>query len=382
MIVRALEWRDWPGATDLYLALYQELPSDPLLGIHLHERPPTRAEEATWFGHLCRQIWDGDAVATVAEDEGTIVGLCVIGVAEQSVEVRSIGILGVNVARGHRGRGVGRALLEHALDQARVRFRVITLSVIAENSAGLALYTRLGFREWGRLPKGFQRGERWHELVRMWRELEPPPGPTRVAPPPALPPPPGAIPAGVTPVVRAIRWTDFAPTVGLYLDRYREVATNPALGVFTRHVPPTLGEEAEWFADLQRRILEQKAFASVLEVGDGIGGLATVDASGDHVEDRHVGVLGIAIADGLRGQGFGRRLLDHVLAQCRVRFAIVTLNVLSSNDAARKLYAAAGFRDAGTVPAAFVRGGRAHADDRMWIDLRSTAPADPRSPPN
>jgi GNAT superfamily N-acetyltransferase len=53
----------------------------------------------------------------------------------------------VCVAQKHRGRGLGRLLLEDcALTLARRRFTLLTLTVTASNSNAVALYERLGFR--------------------------------------------------------------------------------------------------------------------------------------------------------------------------------------------------------------------------------------------
>jgi ribosomal protein S18 acetylase RimI-like enzyme len=171
MKIRSLEWNDYPTVTEMYLDLYREVTTNPALGISLRPRPPTRAEEATWFGELYRKILDGDGVASVADEGGQVVGLCTVERNDRTVEVHDIGTLGMMVAPSYRGRGVGRKLLDHALTLSRARFEVVLLTVRADNAAARRLYDQVGFQAFGSMPHGFRRGGRWHEMVWMWMDL-------------------------------------------------------------------------------------------------------------------------------------------------------------------------------------------------------------------
>ncbi|HEX6491715.1 MAG TPA: GNAT family N-acetyltransferase [Gaiellaceae bacterium] len=116
--------------------------------------------------------------ALVAEAEEAIVGnLGLHAAGPDSVW------LGMSVARGWRGRGVGSALLEAALDWACGRgFRQVSLEVFPHNEAAISLYRKFGFVESERLRERYRRrnGEVWDALV-MTRSLEPTAG---VAPKP------------------------------------------------------------------------------------------------------------------------------------------------------------------------------------------------------
>ncbi|QOJ00168.1 MAG: GNAT family N-acetyltransferase [Phycisphaeraceae bacterium] len=63
-------------------------------------------------------------------------------------------LLGMGVAAGWRGRGIGRAILETAVGWARAHpvLEMVTLGVYEENEPAVRLYGSLGFVVYGRLP--------------------------------------------------------------------------------------------------------------------------------------------------------------------------------------------------------------------------------------
>lgn len=77
--------------------------------------------------------------------------------------------IGMHVAKEWRGRGVGSALMEAAIDWSRAEgLHKLSLSVFPHNAAGIALYRKYGFVEEGRRVKHMRRqsGELW-DLVDM-----------------------------------------------------------------------------------------------------------------------------------------------------------------------------------------------------------------------
>jgi RimJ/RimL family protein N-acetyltransferase len=77
------------------------------------------------------------------------------------------GEIGMFVATGWRGRGVGSALVAAAVEWAKARgLHKLTLSVFPHNEAGIALYRKFGFVEEGLHPNHIRRanGEVWDLL--------------------------------------------------------------------------------------------------------------------------------------------------------------------------------------------------------------------------
>ncbi len=83
----------------------------------------------------------------ITREGSKIIGYLNLGFApELEPEVRTVG-----VDAAYRGRGIGRRLIEHALNFLRKRNQnACTLTVSAQNENALALYESLGFRETGR----------------------------------------------------------------------------------------------------------------------------------------------------------------------------------------------------------------------------------------
>lgn len=104
--------------------------------------------------------------------EGTLVAIGagkIVGYVHVKASTFGFGEIGMLVARGWRGRGVGTALVAAAIEWARARgLHKLTLSVFPHNAAAIALYRKFGFAEEGRRPQQLRRasGELW-DLVEM-----------------------------------------------------------------------------------------------------------------------------------------------------------------------------------------------------------------------
>ena len=90
---------------------------------------------------------------------GAFLGHELVGIVgierEQGVKERHKALLrSMFVAPEHRGAGVGRQLLDHALAciGAMPGIRQVTLAVTESNSAAVSLYESSGFRQYGREP--------------------------------------------------------------------------------------------------------------------------------------------------------------------------------------------------------------------------------------
>jgi ribosomal protein S18 acetylase RimI-like enzyme len=172
MVIRDLAWTDFDSIVEAYYALYDEVREDPDLGVSLHPQRPTVGHEGEWFAGLWRRIDEGASLAAVAVEDGKAVGVCHVD-RHDGPESRHIGVLGIMVARPWRHRGLGRQLMQYAIDRSRGRFELLELSVFVTNAPARALYRSLGFRSWGVEPKGLLRGGRYTDVEHMTLELTP-----------------------------------------------------------------------------------------------------------------------------------------------------------------------------------------------------------------
>jgi ribosomal protein S18 acetylase RimI-like enzyme len=98
---------------------------------------------------------------TVAECHGTIVGVIVLTVDDEGFLIDNVA-----VDPSHRGKGLGRALLEFAEAEARrAGFDSIHLYTHEKMTENIALYSRLGYVEYDRRSQGE------FSLVYMWKHL-------------------------------------------------------------------------------------------------------------------------------------------------------------------------------------------------------------------
>jgi ribosomal protein S18 acetylase RimI-like enzyme len=112
---------------------------------------------------LVEDIEREDAIVLVAEAGGQPVGELGLHLARYGVAD-----LGMAVAAGWRGRGIGSALLAEAIDQARTAgAHKVALQVWPHNAAAIALYERFGFQREGYLTRHYRRrsGELWDAVV-------------------------------------------------------------------------------------------------------------------------------------------------------------------------------------------------------------------------
>jgi len=106
-------------------------------------------------------------LALVAEVDGRVAGQLAVQRRQGRYESHR-GDLSITVAREHREQGLGRALVETAVDWARaVRLGKLTLGVFPENLRAIALYRSVGFIEEGTLRRHLRTGSGERDLLLM-----------------------------------------------------------------------------------------------------------------------------------------------------------------------------------------------------------------------
>jgi RimJ/RimL family protein N-acetyltransferase len=103
----------------------------------------------------------------VDNDQAQVVGWCDIFPREEAGFTHA-GRLGMGVVAGHRGKGIGRRLLEATLIKARAAgLTRIELEVFSSNHAAIALYQKFGFTQEGLSRQARYLDGIWDDLVSM-----------------------------------------------------------------------------------------------------------------------------------------------------------------------------------------------------------------------
>ena len=160
IVVRPIEYRDIPGFQAAVSAVAAERMFLARTGAFSIEQTAVFVAGNIAHGHP----------QFVAEDAGRIIGWCDIFPSAREVS-QHVGVLGMGVVRERRGRGLGRRLIESALDAATPRFEQVDLDVYGTNTAAIALYRSVGFIEQGRKRGGRKLDDVYDDIVLMTRFL-------------------------------------------------------------------------------------------------------------------------------------------------------------------------------------------------------------------
>lgn len=113
-----------------------------------------------------------------AREHGAIAGWAALSPVSSRAAYRGVAEVSVYVAANHRGRGVGKALLEALIAESRQNgIWTLQAGIFPENLASITLHLKCGFRVVGvRERIGFLR-ERWRDVVllELRQETDAPP---------------------------------------------------------------------------------------------------------------------------------------------------------------------------------------------------------------
>ena len=141
-LVRPLEERDWEQVHEIVVEVASAGET------YAMDVPASQAET--------REFWSGQHVV-VAVDGETVLGSAKMG-PNRPAQGAHVGTAGFMVGSAARGRGVGRALAEHAVEWHRDQgFRGIQFNaVVSTNTSALRLWQALGFETIGVVPGAFR----------------------------------------------------------------------------------------------------------------------------------------------------------------------------------------------------------------------------------
>ena len=117
---------------------------------------------------------DSDDVIFCAEIAGEIVAMMGF-IRESYPKEKHIGVIwGVFTKPLARGQGIGRKIMQAIIDHARncEGLAQISISVVTENQAAIALYKKMGFTIWGTQPDGLRDAEKSYDVYFMNYQID------------------------------------------------------------------------------------------------------------------------------------------------------------------------------------------------------------------
>lgn len=134
----------------------------------------SRKSEAEYLKSLLKKIAEKREVALWAFRNGRLIGTSSISIGDKIR--KHIGKFGIIIAKDFRGQGIGSFLMRIVLREAKKKFprlKIVTLGVFANNQIARKMYAKFGFREYGKLPKGFTTARGYVDHIYMYTRLRP-----------------------------------------------------------------------------------------------------------------------------------------------------------------------------------------------------------------
>ena len=145
MIIRLAQLDDLPTIVDIY---NQSIPSKQATG----DTQPVRLEDRlTWFQEHRPQQYP----IFVADVDGQVVGWCSLSPYRPGrAALRFTAEISYYIAFASHRQGIGTALVEHALAACpALQIKHVFAIVLEGNQASLTLLQKMGFEQWGYLPR-------------------------------------------------------------------------------------------------------------------------------------------------------------------------------------------------------------------------------------
>ena len=153
-----------PGDASALVALAQQVGAEPEGWLIADDSWRGVADERRYLKAIRRHP---HAAVFVAEEDGEIVGRLSVARDPHPASFH-VADLGLMVVASHRRRGVGRALLQRAVEWAGdSRVRKLELHVIPHNAPAIALYESFGFVREGYRKDHYRRGVGYVDAILM-----------------------------------------------------------------------------------------------------------------------------------------------------------------------------------------------------------------------
>ncbi|MEX2028448.1 MAG: GNAT family N-acetyltransferase [Candidatus Curtissbacteria bacterium] len=133
----------------------------------------TLEEEQQYLNNLLEKFKEHKCLQILAFVQDKLIGTTSIDMGERTSS--HIGNFGISVAKDFRGQGIGKLLMQTALDEAVKEIpnlQIVTLGVFSNNDLAKKMYEDFGFVEYGRLPQGVKLEAESTDHVHMYKVVK------------------------------------------------------------------------------------------------------------------------------------------------------------------------------------------------------------------
>lgn len=161
---------DFADGASVYEVFNQAHAETDFLLSYPEENSFSKDEEAKFLEAKTKSDNEIEIVAVV---DGKIVGTAGIEAVGNKYKVKHRADFGISVLKQYWGLGIGKELTKACIECAKTAgYTQLELNAVAENERAISLYKSLGFKEFGRNPKGFNsKISGYQELIYMLLEL-------------------------------------------------------------------------------------------------------------------------------------------------------------------------------------------------------------------
>lgn len=162
-----------PGSEDArqLMSFFNSVVSEPMSGLMLTKKVSLKGERE-WLSGRLSEIKSRTTVILLVVQDGRVMGSCHMTRMPGKHSHRAA--IGIALRKEIRGMGVGEVLMKKTMELGTRRFKgleVVDLSSFAYNKRAQNLYKRLGFREYGRVPRSAREGEAYFDEILMRLDL-------------------------------------------------------------------------------------------------------------------------------------------------------------------------------------------------------------------
>ncbi|MCH8820996.1 GNAT family N-acetyltransferase [Patescibacteria group bacterium] len=132
----------------------------------------TLEQEKKFLDDHIKKISDKKIMQLLAFSDSKLVG--VSGVDMKDRAQSHVGYFGISVEKDFRSKGVGSKLMEIIINEAEKNLpnlKIIVLTVFANNPVAEEMYKKIGFKEYGRLPKGITHRDKFVDEIYMYKNV-------------------------------------------------------------------------------------------------------------------------------------------------------------------------------------------------------------------